>query len=449
MINFIIPSSIIVQNSSRWQVQSFRHFGTNGVQTQSNTFFALMQQQLCLYLRAAKPLKLKNYLFSHIGANHEYEDAEVLREELNDLCDHAILPVNHLLIQLLAPPTLDRPALPTFKFAISVDRYLLDDLLELRPDVIKSYADLLATKQVELVADPGFSALALFCAPEQLVPQVDAHLHKLQAHFALAPVCCSAVGALLTPDLARSLGQMGFRTLLADLPAGVSHTWQSVGFSTDLSLIYGNRDLMAVFADHFDNSASPLYPFTAAKFLKQVMQPANLFFDYNTFGVTYSEDTGIFGFLEELVQDIGRSTHFSTILPTELEAVQLPNASGHSAALAVANNEYHTLTENKLQKEVLEKIRSLKERVTDQDEYLRVIWLRLLDISLFRAMRLGQPTSRPKEWSPYDVYINCMNILSDMEKRFVPNDKSKPRVFSALRAKSREMIQPLPLPISV
>ncbi len=391
-----------------------------------------MQQQLCLYLRAAKPLKLKNYLFSQIGANHEYEDVEVLREELNDLCDHAILPVNNLLLQVLARPISDRPALPAFKLAISIGRYLLDDLLELRPDVIKSYTSLLATKQVELVADPGFSALALSCAPEQLVPQVEAYLHKLQTHFALVPVCCSAVGALLTPDLARSLGQLGFRTLLADLPAGVTHPWQSVSFSTDLSLVYGNRDLMMVFADHFDNNASPLYPFTAAKFLKQVVQPANLFFDYSTFGVSHSEDTGIFGFLEELVQDIGRSTHFSTILPTELEAVESPNASGHSAALAVASKEYHTLTENKLQKEVLEKIRWLKSRVMDQDEPLRVIWLRLLDISLFRAMRLGQPASHPKEWSPYDVYINCMNILSDMERRFGPHDKPKPKVFSAL-----------------
>ncbi len=32
MINFIIQSSIIVQHSSGWQVQSVRHRGTQGVQ---------------------------------------------------------------------------------------------------------------------------------------------------------------------------------------------------------------------------------------------------------------------------------------------------------------------------------------------------------------------------------------------------------------------------------
>jgi hypothetical protein len=390
-------------------------------------------QPICLYLRAAQPLRFRNYLFSHIGVRHDYEDREWLAEELNILCDQAILPANELLTKWLAQePSNPNGLRQPIKLAISVGHRLLLRLVEARPDVVASLAGLLATGRVELVADPEFGPLALACAPEQLATHIDACLHQLVAAFGYTPISGSMVGNLLTPDLARALAKSGFRTVLAQLPSGAHHAMPAVAFSSDLALVYGNDEWAKVFVEHFDDPTSSLYPFTAAKFLRQHTPPANLFFDYATFGVTYPEDSGIFGFLEQLVEGIGQSAHFQATLPAELEAVKTPSASGHPAALALADKEFNTLTENKLQKEVLEKLRSLKCQLPIDEPVLMESWLQLCDVSLFRAMRLGQAHPSQRE-NPYDVYINCMNILSDLEKRLPPpSGQVRTKVFSSL-----------------
>jgi hypothetical protein len=47
-------------------------------------------------------------------------------------------------------------------------------------------------------------------------------------------------------------------------------------------------------------------------------------------------------------------------------------------------------------------------------------------------MRLGQAHPSQRE-NPYDVYINCMNILSDLEKRLPPpSGQVRAKVFSSL-----------------
>jgi hypothetical protein len=390
-------------------------------------------QPFCLYLRAAQPLRFKNYLFSHIGVHHDYEDQDWLAEELNTLCDQAILPANELLVKKLdQEPDGSGSGQQPLKLAISVGHRLLTKLVATRPDAVASLAALVATGRVELVADPEFGPLALACAPDQLVAHIDACVYQLVATFGYTPISCSVMDSLLTPDLARALAKSGFRTLLAQLPSGAHLAQPAVAFSSDLALVYGNDEWAKVFAEHFDDHTSSLYPFTAAKLLRQHTPPANLFLDYATFGVTYPEESGIFGFLEQLVEGVGHSPLFEATLPAELEATKTPSASGYPAVLALADKEYNSLTENKLQKEVLEKLRALKCQLPPNEPTLMEEWLKLCDVSLFRAMRLGQAHPAPRQ-SPYDVYINCMNILSDLEKRLVPpSGLPRPKVFSSL-----------------
>ena len=112
----------------------------------------------CLYFQVHQPNRLKPYSFFDIGRDPFYEDDELNSQILSKVSESCYLPTNDLFLKLIKESDHD------VKFAFSLTGTFLEQLEHHRPDVLESFQELVATGQVELLAETYYHSLS-FRAP--------------------------------------------------------------------------------------------------------------------------------------------------------------------------------------------------------------------------------------------------------------------------------------------
>ena len=292
----------------------------------------------------------------------------------------------------------------------------------------------MATGCVELLSETYNHSLAFLYSPEEFREQVALHDERIEALFGVTPRVFRNTELIYNNDLAGAVEAMGYKAVLAE---GADHVlgWRSPNFvyrpagCDRLKLLLKNYRLSDDIAFRFSNHQWPEFPLTADKFSEWAHAAnasgdlINLFMDYETFGEHQWESTGIFAFMEALPEVMLRTPGFAFITPSEAAARFEPVASldvPHFMSWADAERDLTAWLGNDMQNDAIESVYRLEKAVkaTGDPGVLRT-WRRLQTSDHFYYMSTkwfsdGDVHSYFNPYgTPYDAYINYMNVLAD------------------------------------
>jgi alpha-amylase len=238
---------------------------------------------------------------------------------------------------------------------------------------------------------------------------------------------------------------MGFKTMLTE---GAKHIlgWKSPNFiycnamNPKLKILLKNYQLSDDIAFRFSDRGWSEWPLTAEKYVGWLNkidpkhEVVNLFMDYETFGEHQWKETGIFSFMKALPARVFTHSDFSFSTPSELGEKMQPVAALHVEDPISWADEERDLTAwlgNELQDDAFENLYALEEKVRQcPDEGIRFDWRFLQASDHFYYMctkwfsdgdvhRYFNPYG-----SPYEAYINFMNVLADFRLRLEQGQSS-------------------------
>ncbi|MBA4145422.1 MAG: hypothetical protein C0523_06655, partial [Cytophaga sp.] len=161
----------------------------------------------------------------------------------------------------------------------------------------------------------------------------------------------------------------------------------------------------------------------------------NLFMDYETFGEHQWAESGIFEFLEALPYRLLKNSEYSFVTPSEaieqLKPVS-PLSVPNPISWADEARDLSAWLSNDLQRDAFESLYLLKDAMHDcDDEHLTRKWryLQTSDHFYYMCTKYFADGDVHKYFnhynSPYEAYINYMNVLSDFEMRLEEYSKNK------------------------
>ena len=383
---------------------------------------------ICFYFQVHQPYRLRHYTFFDIGANSWYEDENANCGILLKVARKCYLPMNALLLKLI------RRHEGQFKVSFSISGTALDQFETYAPEVIQSYRELVATGCVELLSETYNHSLSFLYSPDEFREQVRLHDDRIEELFGVRPTSFRNTELIYNNALAHAVEEMGYKAILAE---GADHVlgWRSPNFvykpsgCESLRLLLKNYRLSDDIAFRFSNHDWPEFPLTAEKFASWAQAAGaagdiiNLFMDYETFGEHQWESTGIFQFMEALPDVLLSLPGFSFVTPTEAAAMFQPVASldvHNFMSWADAERDLTAWLGNDMQQDAITAVYRLEEKVkASRNEDLLRTWRRLQTSDHFYYMCTkwfadGDVHSYFNPYgTPYDAYINYMNVLAD------------------------------------
>lgn len=351
-----------------------------------------------------------------------------------------------------------------FRVSYALTGVVLDQLQAWAPDVIELFQQLAETGCCEFLGETYHHSLSFLYSREEFRQQIDLHTRKIEELFGQTPRVFRNTELIYTNDLAHFVASMknekgeprfagvlcegvdnvlGFRSPnYLYTPPGVKWRAGDAPFKVMLK----NYRLSDDIAFRFSNRDWAEWPLSAEKFAEWVDQingdgyVCNLFMDYETFGEHQWADTGIFEFLDALpgrIFDVNPGhNHFNT--PSE--AIEQFEPVGeydvpHMISWADTERDLSAWLGNAMQSNALHELykleRPIKEAVEGAGEEparrqaraLLEDWRKLTTSDHFYYMCTKYFADgdvhkyfNPYE-SPYDAYINFMNVLDNVRQR--------------------------------
>ena len=387
---------------------------------------------ICFYFQVHQPYRLRHYTFFDIGQSPFYEDEDANCGILLKVARKCYLPMNALLLKLIKRHE------GRFKISFSISGTALDQFEAYAPEVIQSYRELMATGCVEMLSETYTHSLSFLYSPEEFRAQVRQHDDRIEELFGVRPVVFRNTELIYNNALARTVEDMGYKAILAE---GADHVlgWRSPNFlyrpagCDKLKLLLKNYSLSDDIAFRFSNHQWPEFPLTADKFTNWAQAAVasgniiNLFMDYETFGEHQWETTGIFQFMEALPDYILRLPGFGFVTPSEAADRYDPVADldvHNFMSWADAERDLTAWLGNDMQHDAIEAVYRLEPKIRQLNNpgMLRT-WQRLQTSDHFYYMCTkwfadGDVHSYFNPYgTPYDAYINYMNVLADFSMR--------------------------------
>ncbi|HVO65774.1 MAG TPA: glycoside hydrolase family 57 protein [Syntrophales bacterium] len=402
---------------------------------------------VCLHFHVHQPRWLRHYTFFDINHDHVYEDAERNLHILNKLSEKCYIPANNIMLKLIKKYKGD------FRIAISVTGMLLDQFEKLRSDVLDGFKRIADTGCAEFVNETYYHSLAFLFSAREFKEQVMLHKKKIKALFGQTPKAFRHAELMYNGNLTRIIEKMGYNVILArgaDKILGrrsPGRVYQQAGCKK-LRLLFRNHRLSDDIAVRFSDSKWSEYPLTADKYAHWIHHTndtgdnvVNLFVDYETLGEHQKKETGIFAFIRELPREILKHADFKFQTPSEIVDEYEPAAQLDLTNLisqADMERDLSAWLGNTLQKDAINTLYGMESKVRSRkDGRLLNTWRMLQASDHFYYMHTGSPADGDghKDFnpygSPYDAYINYMNIIDDFsgfigkKKRSVINGKTK------------------------
>ena len=394
-----------------------------------------MEKSLCLYFQVHQPDRLRLYRFFDIGNDSQYFDEFANRTILKRIAQRCYLPMNELLYELIQKHG------KNFKVAFSISGSALEQFEQYAPEVLESFKKLASTKCVEFLAETYSHSLASLKSAKEFKNQVKEHAAAIKKHFGVKPKTFRNTELIYSDTIGEAVAEMGYTTMLTE---GAKHIlgWKSPNFlytnaiNPKLKLLLKNFNLSDDIAFRFagNNMTSDQY---AAWLAESAANDdiINLFMDYETFGEHQNASTGIFEFMRALPDAVLANTQLKFVTPSEAAAKHQPVAPLHVPyAISWADEERDTSAwlGNELQNEAFEKLYSLEKGVlAAKDEELLADFRKLQESDHFYYMctKFFSDGAVHKYFNPYDTpyeaFINYMNVLSDFALRVEKANKTK------------------------
>ncbi len=398
------------------------------------------RKAIVLYMHVHQPYRIRNYSIFDAGLNHdyfgaEYDDRESNERILHKVAEKSYVPTNARLLKLLRNH-------PEFKISLSITGTVLEQLERWSPEALQSFQDVVATGQVEIVAETYHHSLAFFYSRAEFEMQVKMHRDKIKQLFGQTPQVFRNTELAYNNDLAYWADQAGYKGILAEgwdkvLGERNSNHVYRPSYTNQIRLLMKNYKLSDDIAFRFGNQSWAEWPLTADKFTHWLSSDDsatnfNLFMDYETFGEHQWDESGIFEFLDHLpaqwLQTEGNT--FMTVSEV-IDAFPVSDVVDVPQTITWADTErdLSAWLGNPMQQEAIHALYGLQERIiATHDLELIEDWRRLQTSDHFYYMCT-------KWWSdgdihayfspyasPYEAFVNFMNAYHDLSSRLLqPN----------------------------
>jgi alpha-amylase len=389
-------------------------------------------QSVCLYFQVHQPYRLKKYRFFNLGNDHYYYDDYLNKSIVERVAAKSYIPMNNLLLDLIKEHG------DAFKVSFSISGSALDQFQEYTPHVLDSFRQLAETGNVEFLAETYAHSLAGMKSKEEFIRQIQMHKAKIKELLGLNPQTFRNTELIYSDEIGKTVADLGFKTMLTE---GAKHIlgWKSPNFvytnaiNPRLKVLLRNFRLSDDIAFRFSNQDWNEWPLTSDKFsdwlsqMEPKEQVANLFMDYETFGEHQWAETGIFEFIRNLPEKVLNKPNLSFKTPSEVVKEYQAVADIHVPNPISWADEERDLTAwlgNEIQDEAFDKLYACETAMRNcQDPSLHKDWLKLQASDHFYYMctkwfsdgdvhEYFTPYS-----SPYEAFINFMNVLSDFHIR--------------------------------
>jgi alpha-amylase len=400
---------------------------------------------VCFYFQVHKPRRLRHYTVfdDHPYYFDDHKNAEICRKVANK----CYLPANRLILDLI------RKYDGKFKVAYSITGVLLEQLFEYCPEVISTFDVLARTGCVEFLAETYYHSLSFLYSRNEFVQQVNKHIETIKELFGQTPRIFRNTELIYNNDLALLIESMGcFDAVLSE---GADHIlgYRSPNFvyqpkgCRHIKLLLKNYRLSDDIAFRFSNRDWAGWPLTADKFGHWIGKVngngfvVNLFMDYETLGEHQWKETGIFDFMRHLPEEVFK--HPDNDFKTPSEVIEAYPAMGivdvpHLISWADIERDLSAWLGNAMQSNAMHELYRLERKIRSTgDPNLINDWRRMQTSDHFYYMCTKWFSDgdvhkyfNPYD-SPYDSYINFMNILGHLQNRCARQIQSVPATHNA------------------
>jgi len=389
------------------------------------------------YFQVHQPNRLRRYTIFSTDTNY-FDD--VRNEEIcKKVAQKCYRPANATMLDLV------RRHEGRFRISYSLTGTIIEQFRRWCPDVLCSFQDLARTGCVEFIAETYYHSLSFLYSREEFVRQTQMHCNLMEELFGQRPRLFRNTELTYNNDVAKVVEDMGFNAILAE---GADHIlgYRSPNFlyrppnCPSLRMLLKNYRLSDDIAFRFGNRSWGEWPMTAEKFTGWVDRingngyVCNLFMDYETFGEHQWADTGIFDFLRALPDRIlatGKNDFLTVSQAIDKYPVVGEIDVPHMISWADTERDLSAWVGNSMQANALHDLYALADDVlASGDERLIQDWRKLQTSDHFYYMCTKwfadgdvHKYFNPYE-SPYDAYINYMNILDSVRGRLTAGVKA-------------------------
>jgi alpha-amylase len=415
------------------------------------------------YFQVHQPFRLKRY--SVFDAHPFYFDTQKNGDICRKVADKCYRPATTLILDLV------RRHKGNFRVSYALTGVVLDQLQEFAPDVIDLFKRLADSGCCEFLGETYYHSLAFLYSKAEFAEQVLMQTRKIQELFGQTPTVFRNTELIYSNDVARFVsdmrddrGEKRFKGIICEgadrllgyrspnyvyrPPAAPGHELTGRD-NRPFGVLLKNYRLSDDIAFRFSNRGWAEWPLSAEKFAGWVNQIngdgflCNLFMDYETFGEHQWADTGIFQFVEALPGKVFDTNpghnHFNT--PSEaldhFDPVGVYDAP-QFISWADTERDLTAWRGNAMQANALEEVYRLEKpikqklaaaqaagdpaAITDAAHLLED-WRKLTTSDHFYYMCTKYFADgdvhkyfNPYD-SPYDSYINYMNVLDNVRTR--------------------------------
>jgi alpha-amylase len=385
---------------------------------------------------------LNKFDFFDIGSDKSYFDEELNQKILQRILLHCYLPTNKLLYELIRKNR-------DIKIAFSISGTTLDQFEKYAPEVLLSFRDLAATGCVEFLAETYYHSLACMLPGKEFELQVVKHQEAIYKHFGVRPTVFRNTELIYSNDIGQRVYNLGFRAVMTDGIEKILH-----GRSAHHIYCHPDVDQLKIILRNYRLSDDIAFRFANGLTVDTYMGWLNamppdepvvtLALDYETFGEHLKKNTGILNFLSDLLTAIVKQQHYEMKMPSEMLEADIHSQLHVPTVISWADQErdLSAWLGNDMQIDAFEALKKLKKKIEKVNDHgLLHTWrqLQTSDHFYYMCTKKGDDKNVHDYFSPYpspyEAFINYMNVLSDFSLRVRRAFKSKKHNLKTIRAK--------------
>ncbi|WP_158999648.1 glycoside hydrolase family 57 protein [Pigmentibacter ruber] len=400
---------------------------------------------ICFYFEIHQPFRINHYRIKEINKHKAYFNSESNEQIFHKVAKKCYWPAGLLFASLL------KNFPENFKISFSMSGTFLEQCELYDKKLLELYQDILSLPNTEIICETSHHSLASLYDEEEFYAQIDKQKQKIFELFSKVPTTFRNTELIYSNRIGDLVSNSGFNTCLLEgwdpfIPAGWGphHVFHHPE-NHNLKLLPKSYKLSDDLAFRFSNRAWAEWPLTSEKYknwfeklLDGSHEFVGLFMDYETFGEHQWAETGIFEFLEHFISNMTQDKRFEFLTVSEVSAKfqsRAPMSVDRPLSWADTERDISAWLGNRIQEDAIQKAYKLKTLVYRlNDSQILEEWRKLLtsDHFYYMCIKWSNDGDVHKYFSPFDspyeAYLDYVNILEDLEckcnKLFQSNTKS-------------------------
>lgn len=385
-------------------------------------------KSVSLCFQVHQPYRLKSFPFFSIGNEHDYFDDAFNKTIFNKIANNCYLPTNALLLKLIKENNAE------FRIAFSITGTFIEQCKKYNPKLLDSFIELSKTNAVEFIAETTHHTLSYFFNKEEFTEQLMNHHKLIHQTFGYKTQVFRNTELLHNNAIASIIKDLNFKGIITEgIPSIIKNKSTNQLFTPshiEIPCLLRNLKWSDDIAFRFSDKNWSGYPLTAEKLSNWVQKSvkknehATLYVDYETFGEHHAMDTGIYDLLKNIPSTfLNKDIQF--LSPSEaIDYYPIDDVydAHHTISWADTEKDVSAWYMNPMQKEAIEKLYSYGAVLTKiKNASLLETWRKLQTSDHFYYMSTkGYTDGKVHQYfspykTPYDAYLNYMNVLSDFE----------------------------------